>query len=225
MPTERFVLTNRRGQRLVGLIDYPDGDAPVEKLFVGCHGYGGEKEGRYLLAIATTLTAAGMGMVRFDFTNGAGESDGTLGDASVAVYADDLDDVLNYLATQPRLVHSRMCIGGHSYAGRAALVVASRRPDIAAVFFLSAVYPSDEFDMPAIVGAVRAPIFIVHGAADREVAVSHAEALQRVAGAKVAGVTIIPGADHNYTVPGSAIKVATTIQEAMATLSPVGQRA
>jgi alpha/beta superfamily hydrolase len=219
MPTEPFRMLNRRGQRLIGLIDYPDGAAPVAKLFVACHGYGGNKEGRYLRVIAATLTAAGMGMVRFDFTNGAGESDGTLGNASVAVYADDLDDVLDFLRTQPRLKESSVSIGGHSYAGRAALVVASRRSGIAAVFFLSAVYRSNEFDMPAVVAAVQAPIFIVHGDADREVALGHAETLQRIAGDKVAGVTIIPGADHNYTVAGSAEKVAATIQEAMATLT------
>lgn len=219
MATEPFRLTNRRGQRLVGLIDYPAGEAPVAKVIVACHGYGGNKEGRYLQVIAATLTTAGMGMVRFDFTNGAGESDGNLAGASVAGYADDLDDVLDFLPTQPRLKVSAMSIGGHSYAGRAALVVASRRPAIAAVFFLSAVYRSTEFDMPAVVAAVRAPIFVVHGNVDREVPLSQAEALQHVAGDKIGGVTIIPGADHNYTVAGSAAKVATTIQEAMATLS------
>lgn len=219
MPSEPFRMLNRRGQRLMGLIDYPADEAPVAKLFVACHGYGGNKEGRYLRVIAATLTAAGMGMVRFDFTNGAGESDGTLGNASVAGYADDLDDVLDFLRTRPRLKESSVSIGGHSYAGRAALVVASRRPGIAAVFFLSAVYRSNEFDMPAVVAAVQAPIFIVHGDADREVALSHAETLQRIAGDKIAAVTIIPGADHNYTVAGSAEKVATTIQEAMAALT------
>lgn len=206
----------------MGLIDYPAGEAPVAKLFVSCHGYGGNKEGRYLRVIAGRLTTAGMGMVRFDFTNGAGESDGTLSDASVAGYADDLDDVLDFLPTQPRLKESRISVGGHSYAGRVALVTASRRPAIAAVFFLSAFYRSDEFDMAAIVAAVRAPIFIVHGAADRDVALSHAETLRRIAGDKIAGVTIIPGADHNYTAAGSAEEVAATIQEALARLPPPG---
>jgi alpha/beta superfamily hydrolase len=219
VPTERFTITNRQGKRLVGLVDYPAGDGAVGKLFVACHGYGGDKDGRYLRTIAGTLTTAGMGMVRFDFTNGAGESEGTLRNASVAGYADDLDDVLDYLYTLPRLAQSAAAVGGHSYAGRAALVVAARRPAIAAVFFLSAVYPSTEFDMPAIVAAIQAPIFIVHGSADREVALRNAEALQAVAGDQIAGVTIIAGADHNYTVPHSADKVAAAIQEALATLT------
>jgi len=201
MPTERFTITNRQGKRLVGLIDYPAGAAPIGKVFVGCHGYGGDKEGRYLQVIAATLTTAGMAMVRFDFTDSASESEGTLRHASVAGYADDLDDVLDFLRTQPRLSRSSIAVGGHSYAGRVALVVASRRPEVAAVFFLSAVYPSNEFDIPAVVAAVQAPIYIVHGTADREVALSNAEALQLAAGAKLASVTIIPDADHNYTVP------------------------
>jgi alpha/beta superfamily hydrolase len=216
MPTERFRMNNRRGRHLVGLIDYPAGTAPVPKVFVCCHGYGGNKEGRYLQTIGSTLMTAGMGMVRFDFTNAAGESYGTLRDATLGGYADDLDDVLDFLRTQPRLATSRFAVGGHSYAGRAALIVAARRPEIAAVFFLSAVYPSQEFDMSATVAAVAAPIYIVHGDADREVPLGHAEALQRVAGDKIAGMTIIPGADHNYTVPGSAATVASVIQEALA---------
>ncbi|HEV7215919.1 MAG TPA: alpha/beta family hydrolase [Chloroflexota bacterium] len=219
MPTERFSITNRRGKRLVGLIDYPAGTSAVGKLFVACHGYGGNKEGRYLRTISDTLTTAGMGNVRFDFTNGAGESEGVLSNASVAGYADDLDDVLDYLGALPRLARSAVAIAGHSYAGRVALVVAARRPAIAAVFFLSAVYPSNEFDIPAIVAAVQAPIFVIHGSADREVALSNAEALQRVAGDKIAGVTIIAGADHNYTLAHSADKVAAAIQEALATLA------
>lgn len=219
MPPEHFTITNRRGQRLVGLIDYPEGEAPVAQLFVACHGYGGNKEGRYLEVIAATLTGAGMALVRFDFTNGAGASDGTLKNASVAGYADDLDDVLDFLDTQPRLAQSSVSIGGHSYAGRVALVVASRRPAIAAVFFLSAVYSSQEFDMAATIAAIQAPIFIVHGTADREVALSNAEALERVADGKIAGKTIIPGADHNYTVPGSAATVATAIRAALESLT------
>lgn len=158
-------------------------------------------------------------MVRFDFTNAVGESEGTLRDASVAGYADDLDDVLNVLPSQPRLAGSRNAIGGHSYAGRVALVVAAQRTDILAVFFLSAVYPSSEFDMPSVIGRIQAPIYIIHGAADREVAPHNAETLQRVAGDKIAAVTIIPGADHNYTTAGSAAIVATTLRDEMVSLS------
>lgn len=215
MPTESFAISNRRGRRLVGLIDYPPGREPVSQLLVACHGYGGNKEGKYLTVIGATLNAVGMALVRFDFTNGAGASEGSLEHASVAGYADDLDDVLDFLAGQPRLAGSSVSIGGHSYAGRVALVVASHRPGIAAVFFLSAVYPSSEFDMPSVVSAIQAPIFIVHGTNDREVALGNAEALEQVAGAKVAGKTIISGADHNYTVAGSAAAVATAIRTAL----------
>jgi dienelactone hydrolase len=219
--TERFVLTNRHGKRIVGLIDYPAGTGPVPDVLVVCHGYGGDKDGEYLRAIAATLREAGIAVVRFDFTNAAGESDGTLRDASVAGYADDLDDVLDFAARQPRLAGSRVSIGGHSYAGMVVLVVAARRPGIAAVFFLSAVFDrTAEFDMPAIAARVGAPIFVVHGERDREVPLAQPEALRRAARDKVAGWTIVRGADHNYRAPGAALALATTLRDAILGLAP-----
>ena len=49
--TERFVLTNRHGKRIAGLIDYPAGAGPVPDVLVVCHGYGGDKDGEYLDAM------------------------------------------------------------------------------------------------------------------------------------------------------------------------------
>jgi alpha/beta superfamily hydrolase len=212
----RFVLSNRQGQRIVGLIDYPAEAGPVARTLALCHGYGGDKDGAYLRQIAATLTAAGIATVRFDFTNGAGESDGDLRGASVAGYADDLEDVLDYVETQPRLRASAVAIGGHSYAGMVVLVVAARRSDVAAVFFLSAVFDrTREFDMMDIARRVQAPIVVIHGAADREVALAEPEKLRRATGDRVVDVTIVPDADHNYLVAGTALLVATAIREAL----------
>jgi pimeloyl-ACP methyl ester carboxylesterase len=215
--TEQFTLTTRHGQRLVGLIDYPPGGAPVSRTLVLCHGYGGDKDGRYLRQIAATLNDAGDAVVRFDFTNGAGESDGTLRDASVAHYADDLDDVLDFVARQPRLAASAVSIGGHSYAGMVVLAVAARRPGLAAVFFLSAVYNrTTDFDMPAVVARITAPIVIISAGADREVASTQADALARDAGPKVIARAVVDGADHNFTAPGTAAQLADIIRDTLA---------
>ncbi|HEU5329921.1 MAG: alpha/beta hydrolase family protein [Thermomicrobiales bacterium] len=218
----RFALTNRQGQRIVGLIDYPAGDGPVTRTLVLCHGYGGDKDGAYLRQIAATLTAAGSATVRFDFTNGAGESDGDLRGASVAGYAGDLEDVLDYVRTQPRLCAGAIAIGGHSYAGMVVLVVAARRADVAAVFFLSAVFSrTREFDMLDIARRVRVPIIVIHGAADREVALTEPEQLRQIAGSRVVETIIVPDADHNYLVPGTALLVATAIRDALLKYVPL----
>ncbi|MFN8540024.1 MAG: alpha/beta family hydrolase [Thermomicrobiales bacterium] len=211
--TTRFTLTNRHGQRIVGLIDEPEGDAPIPRALVLCHGYGGDKDGRYLQRIAA-LTAAGAATIRFDFTNGAGESDGTLAGASVSGYADDLDDVLDFVAQQPRLAAAAPAIGGHSYAGRVVLTVAGRRAGLAAVYFLCGVYerPGDN-QMASVVARITAPIVIITAAADREVPLAHAEALARAAGDKIAAFETIPGADHNFLAPGTADHLARIIQE------------
>jgi pimeloyl-ACP methyl ester carboxylesterase len=214
--TEHFALTTRHGQRLVGLVDEPPGTGPVARTLVLCHGYGGDKDGRYLRQIAATVTEAGGAVVRFDFTNGAGESDGTLRDASVAHYADDLDDVLDFVATRPRLAASAVNIGGHSYAGMVVLAVAGRRPGLAAVFFLSAVYNrTNDFDMPAVVARITAPIVIIAAGADREVSSAQADALARDAGPKVIARHVVDGADHNFTAPGTAARLAALIRDAL----------
>lgn len=212
--TERFAIANRRGRRIVGLIDYPPGADPVGRTLVLCHGYGGDKDGRHLRSIAAAAADTGGATVRFDFTDGAGESDGTLAGASVAGYADDLDDVLDYAAGLPRLAGGPFGIGGHSYAGRVVLVVAARRPGLAAVYFLCGVYGHDgDLAMAAVVDRITAPIAIIHAGADREVPLAHAEALARAAGPKVGLFEVISGADHNFTAPGTVKRLAVIIRD------------
>jgi alpha/beta superfamily hydrolase len=220
--TAPITLTTRHGQRLVGAIDYPAGTAPVARTLVLCHGYGGDKDGRYLRQIATTLAADGAATVRFDFTNGAGASDGTLAGASVAGYADDLDRVLDLVRAQPRLRAGAIAIGGHSYAGMVVIVVASRRRDIAGIFFLAAVFDrTEEFAMGAVAARVEAPIVIIQAGADREVAATQADALARAAGERVAARLAIPGADHNFTNPGTAIALAEAIRAHLPVAPPI----
>jgi dienelactone hydrolase len=151
--------------------------------------------------------------VRFDFTNGAGQGDGDLSGASVAGYADDLDDLLDFVRQQPRLRATAIGIAGHSYAGMVVIAVASRRADIAAVYFLAAVFDrTNDFDMVALAQQVTAPIIIILAGADREVAAAQADALQRAAGGRVSARLSIPGADHNFTAPGTALVLAEAIQ-------------
>jgi alpha/beta superfamily hydrolase len=212
MTSAPFTLTTRHGQQLVGVIDYPAGAGAVARTLVLCHGYGGDMAGRYLRQIAATLTEAGVATVRFDFTNGAGKSDGALSDASVSGYADDLDDVLDLVRMQPRLRGATPIIGGHSYAGMPVIVVAARRRDIRGVFFLAAVFDrTKEFVMDTIAAQVLAPIVIITAGADREVAATQADALVRAAGERVVARVRIPGADHNFTAPGTASALAEAI--------------
>lgn len=220
----RFTLRNRHGLQIVGLLDLPAGDEVVERTLVACHGYGGDKDGAYLRRIAATLTTADIAVVRFDFTNARGESDGELRGASVAGYADDLEDVLDFVARQPRLAGAAVAIAGHSYAGMVVLVVGGRRPELAGIFFLSAVFDrTGEFDMVAVARQIRAPIVIVHGDADREVPLAQPEALLRAAGERVVAMVVVPGADHNYLVPGTAGRVAATIRDTLlASATPRG---
>lgn len=222
---ERFVLSNRHGRRIVGLIDLPDGEAPLADPLILCHGYGGDKEGAHLRAIADAVVEAGIGAVRFDFTDGAGESDGTLQNASVAGYADDLEDVLDFVAAQPRFAGTAVAIGGHSYAGMVILLVAARRRDIDAVFFLSGVFDrAPGIDMRAVARSIRAPIYVVDAGRDLAVPNSHSEALIAAAGPAIAGRLHLPEGDHNYRTPGAARRVAEFVRDALLDQEAAGHR-
>lgn len=53
---------------------------------------------------------------------------------------------------------------------------------------------------------------IILAGADREVAATQADALQRAVGARGGSRLTIPGADHSFTAPGSAFALAEAIQ-------------
>jgi dienelactone hydrolase len=131
--------------------------------------------------------------------------------------------VLDYLRQQPRLGGSAIAIGGHSYAGMVVLVVAARRPAIAAVYFLAAVFDrTKEFDMATVARQITAPIVIVGAGADREVAAAQADALARIAGPTIRARLTVPGADHNFTAPGTAHRLAEIIRDSLPPAPPSG---
>jgi putative redox protein len=132
----KLALSNRRGESLAAVIDLPaDGEPSAFALLAHCFTCSKDYKGLYHLA--RTLTASGMGVMRFDFA-GLGESDGAFADTGLLSNVEDLVAASEFLAQ--RYQAPRLLIG-HSLGGQAVLMAAPAIPSAAAVVTLAA--PSD----------------------------------------------------------------------------------
>lgn len=98
------------------------------------HGWGGNAS--TLLPAAQALHAAGFAVLLPESRN-HGRSSRT-GHSSLPRFAEDLEAALDWLATQPGVDPQRIAALGHSVGAAAVLLVASRRPGLAAAVSVSA---------------------------------------------------------------------------------------
>lgn len=125
----------------------------------------------------------------------------------------DLEGALAFLARQPRVDPDRLGVVGFSFGGRAAIQLAAAHPaELRAVVVYYAIASHAALGrvlsgraaraepLAARVGALRAPVLIHHGEADRNVPVEQARLLHRalVAAGKSSTLYTYPGADHLF---------------------------
>lgn len=125
----------------------------------------------------------------------------------------DLDGALDYLASRPRVDPARLGAVGFSFGGRLAVILAATHPDrLRAVVSYYAVASHPDLGRPlagrsagavpltARVGAIRAPLLLHHGEADRNVPVEQSRLLHRAmtATGKPSELHTYPGADHLF---------------------------
>lgn len=121
---EKIVIKNRKGQRVVVLVE----EQPHAKgLAFVMHGLGGNKEFEHIATFAQAFTESGYTVVRFDTTNAFGESDGNFSDATTTNYYEDLEDVISWAKTQP-WYQEPFCLAGHSLGGYAVARYAEEYP-------------------------------------------------------------------------------------------------
>jgi len=98
------------------------------------HGWGGNAE--MMLPLAQPLHEAGFAILLFDARCHGGSDEDRF--VSLPRFAEDLEHALDWLKRQPRVDAQRIFAVGHSVGAGAALLVASRRDDVAAVVSLAA---------------------------------------------------------------------------------------
>jgi len=142
MNLQKIIFKNRDGVELVGRIDLPT-DQLAHNFVLFAHCFTCTKNLSAVKNISRSLTTAGFGVLRFDFT-GLGESDGDFSDTNFSGNVEDLIAAAEYLEehfTAPSLLI------GHSLGGAAIIIAASQLRSVKAV---------------ATVGAPSSPKHIQH---------------------------------------------------------------
>ncbi len=133
MRTEKITFAGGSGMPLGGRLDLPDAGAP-RAFAVFAHCFGCTKNLKTMSFLDHALTAAGIGVLRFDFT-GLGESEGVFADTNFTSNVLDIAAAARMLEAQyeaPRLLI------GHSLGGAAALMATRHIPSVAGVVTIAA---------------------------------------------------------------------------------------
>ena len=131
LPWREVKIPTVRGKTLFGWFIPAGEGAPALAIL---HGWGGNAE--MMLPFAKPLRAAGYALLFFD-ARSHGRSDGD-SFASLPRFAEDLAQVVDWLQVQTEVDAHRIGVIGHSVGAGAALLLASRRKDLAAVVSLAA---------------------------------------------------------------------------------------
>lgn len=132
MRTERFTFQGSGDAPLAARLDLPQGRPRATAVFAHC--FTCSKDSLAAARITRALVAAGVGVLRFDFT-GLGSSGGDFANTDFSSNVDDLvraADSLGERFDAPRV------LVGHSLGGTAALATAARLPEVAAVVTINA---------------------------------------------------------------------------------------
>jgi dipeptidyl aminopeptidase/acylaminoacyl peptidase len=146
-------IPTENGKHLFAWLVPPPVGGPAPTVAV-LHGWGGNAE--MMLPLAQPLHRAGYAVLLLDSRNhGRSDSDGF---SSLPRFAEDLDRALDWLALQPEADAARLAALGHSVGAAAALLVASRRPELSAVASIAA-FADPESMMRRFLAAHHVPYF------------------------------------------------------------------
>ena len=131
----KAAFTGSSGQELAARLDLPAGPVRAFALFAHC--FTCSKDALAARRIAGGLAAAGIGVLRFDFT-GLGSSEGDFANTDFSSNVEDLVRAADYLRTT---FEAPAILIGHSLGGAAVLAAADRVPEARAVVTIGA--PAD----------------------------------------------------------------------------------
>jgi len=122
---KKFFIKNRKGQKLVLIVNQSKNQAGL--VFI-LHGLGGFKEQPQIQIFAKAFTDNNYTVVLFDVADTIGESEpGNCENTSVSNHYQDLEDVINW-AKKQAWYQQPFCLAGHSLGGIAVALYAQRHP-------------------------------------------------------------------------------------------------
>ena len=141
---ERVEFPGSQGVPLAGRLELPEGDPLAYALFAHCFTCG--KDAVAATRISRALTAAGIAVLRFDFT-GLGQSGGDFANSNFTSNVEDLVRAASFLGATRR---APSILIGHSLGGAAVLAAVDRIPEVRAVVTIGA--PADPRHVLGLIG-------------------------------------------------------------------------
>jgi len=133
MNIEKVTFQNKEGQELVGRLELPANQHP-HNFAIFAHCFTCTKNLSAVRNISRSLTAAGFGVLRFDFT-GLGESEGDFEDTNFSGNVQDLVAAADYLSENYK---APTLLVGHSLGGAAVIFAAAEMDSVKAVATIAA---------------------------------------------------------------------------------------
>lgn len=124
MSQQKEIIQNRIGQNIVAIVEVA---VNQKGLAFVMHGLRAFKEEPQVVAIAQAFSENAYTVIRFDFTNSTGESDGLYDDATLTNNIENLDDVAAWAREQP-WYDEPFYLAGHSLGGITSLLFAESYP-------------------------------------------------------------------------------------------------
>lgn len=145
---ERESITfENQGQKIFGMLHRPlvknEDKAPA---VIMCHGFAGNKAGRYRIYVSMAEALAKMGIIslRFDF-RGSGDSEGDFSDMTLEGEVSDAINGLEFLRKNKDVDPKRIGLLGNSFGGAVAVIAASRFGNVKSMALLAALYSSAQW--------------------------------------------------------------------------------
>lgn len=134
------VVFENEGQKIFGTLHRP---LPLRRTpaILMCHGFGGNKVGRYRIyvSIAEYLARRGIASLRIDF-RGSGDSEGDFAAMTVDTEVSDALKGLHFLRNHPSIDPAQIGILGNSFGGPVAVLAAQRDGQIRSMALLAALF-------------------------------------------------------------------------------------
>lgn len=219
--------TNIRGQRLIGELDWEDG----QPLVICSHGLQSSRGATKLRALCEAFRLNQISSLRFDFA-GRGDSEGKFFDVTYSRQIDDLKSAIDFC--EEKLGVREIGLMGSSMGGAVSLLVAGRDARVKAVSTVAAIgYPAEleerypletrgwrdrgfvdldgeqlgkafledasSHDLMRVVSWIEAPVLVIHGTEDDVIPIADADDI--AAAAKNVEMLMVEGADHRFSKP------------------------
>ncbi len=120
----KTIFTTTEGRNIAVLLDVVKNASELVFIMPGLKGY---KEEPYMETYAQAFIEKGITAVRFDTSNGLGETDGNFEDTTVTQYYKDLEDVIAWAKTQPWYKEPFYLLG-HSLGSITTMLYAAKQP-------------------------------------------------------------------------------------------------